>query len=145
MNDNSQKHTSANHRPNLNIRIGHDDMLDDLRIRSSEANRVGTVTGHNSLFYGQKPVKIDQKTRERQIINDNLQKDQDLKVNTLRNLFYFLSAETIIIFTIAIAQGFHLWGFNLDEWSFRLLLAVTIGQITYMLTIAVQHLFPHKS
>jgi hypothetical protein len=41
-------------------------------------------------------------------------------------------------------QGFRIFGFELDEWSLRLLLAATIVQTVSMLTIAIRHLFPQK-
>lgn len=90
------------------------------------------------------PITIDQKIRNQQIINDNIEKDQNLKETTLRILFYFLTIETIIIFILAFFQGFSAWGFQLEEWSFRLVIAGTLSQIAAMLIIAVKNLFPSK-
>lgn len=78
------------------------------------------------------------------IENDIREKDQTLKEQTLRLLFAFLAAETVVVFGIALLQGFRILGFRLDEWSLRLLLAATIVQTVSMLTIAIRHLFPQK-
>lgn len=85
--------------------------------------------------------KIEE-ARELRIRNNNTEEDQQLKKDTLRKLFWFLTAETGIVFIMAFLQGFRI--FHLDEWSFRLLLSATLLQITAMLTIAVRHLFPQK-
>lgn len=90
------------------------------------------------------PVTIDQKIRKQQIENDNIEKDQKLKEATLRVLFYFLTAETLVIFLLAFVQGFSIYGFRLEEWSFRLVIAGTLSQIAAMLIIAVKNLFPSK-
>ncbi|HMI09412.1 MAG TPA: hypothetical protein VK497_03385 [Candidatus Saccharimonadales bacterium] len=91
------------------------------------------------------PLKtLDQKIRKQQIENDNIEKDQKLKETTLRILFYFLTAETAVIFCLAFFQGFSAWGFHLEEWSFRLVIAGTLSQIAAMLIIAVKNLFPGK-
>jgi len=90
------------------------------------------------------PVTLDEKIRRQQIENDNIEKDQRLKETTLRILFYFLTAETIVIFTLAFFQGFQTGEFHLEEWSFRLVIAGTLSQIAAMLIIAVKNLFPSK-
>jgi len=116
--------------------------LDELKKLAQTA-----TTSTASNIFSIKPQKIDEKVeraRKRKIANDNVEKDQQLKEDTLRKLFRFLTAETIIIFALAFLQGFGWWRFKLDEWSFRLVITATIGQITAMLTIAVQHLFPKK-
>lgn len=87
----------------------------------------------------------DQEEREKKIKNDALEQDLGLKKNTLKILFWFLAIETAAVFLIAFLQGFKPCGFYLEEWSFRVLLVSTILQITAMLTIAVQHLFPKRS
>lgn len=88
-------------------------------------------------------VKEERLRRER-IENDNKEKDQTLKEQTLKWLIIFLGVETGVVFLVAFIQGFHVWGFGLDEWSLRLLLAATIVQTVSMLTIAIKHLFPQK-
>jgi hypothetical protein len=90
------------------------------------------------------PKRIDEKIRKLQIANDIAENDQKLKRRTLNLLFIFLALETVAVFVLAFFQGFKTGGFALESWSFRLVVTVTIGQITAMLLIAVQHLFPHK-
>ena len=85
-----------------------------------------------------------EEARLARIENDIREKDQTLKEQTLRLLFAFLAAETIVVFGIALLQGFQILGFRLDEWSLRLLLAATIVQTVSMLTIAIRHLFPQQ-
>jgi hypothetical protein len=85
-----------------------------------------------------------EEARLARIENDIREKDQTLKEQTLRLLFAFLAAETVVVFGIALLQGFRILGFELDEWSLRLLLAATIVQTVSMLTIAIKHLFPQK-
>ncbi len=90
------------------------------------------------------PKRLDQKIRRQQIENDIAEADQKLKIRTLFILFGFLSIETIVVFLLAFFQGWRTSGFHLEEWSFRIVIGATIGQITAMLTIAVQNLFPKK-
>lgn len=89
-----------------------------------------------------KPETMDEKIRKQKIENDNIEKDQSLKKYTLISLFIFLGVETIVVFALAFFQGFELAGFNLDVWSFRIIVVATLGQITAMLSFAVRHLFP---
>ena len=74
----------------------------------------------------------------------DLEQNIRLKKITLAVLFSFLGAETVAVFLIAFFQGFEVGGFALEEWNFRLMIAGTIMQITFMLQIAVKHLFPLK-
>lgn len=113
--------------------------------QKAESPALRTKTHTSAAYLGSpKAVPIDEKLRKQQIENDNVIRDQRLKEATLSKLFKFLSAETVIIFTFAFLQGFGWQSFYLEEWSFRILLSATILQITAMLTIAVQHLFPKK-
>ncbi|HEY8999298.1 MAG TPA: hypothetical protein VIM53_03190 [Candidatus Saccharimonadales bacterium] len=105
---------------------------------SAESRKITRANDH------QKPTRIDQKIRRQQIENDIAEADQRLKVKTLFILFGFLSVETIVVFMLAFFQGLQTYGFHMEEWSFRIVIGATIGQITAMLTIAVQHLFPKK-
>lgn len=92
------------------------------------------------------PEKIDdEEQRKKRIENDGSEQDIELKRTTLNALLMFLRWETIAVFTIAFFQGFgnHGW-FKVDEWGFRTLVVSTILQITAMLHIAVQNLFPRK-
>jgi len=88
--------------------------------------------------------RIDQEERKKELENNALELDINLKKNTLFVLFIFLGVETLLVFIIAFSQGFSFFDFKLEEWSFRTVLVVTILQITAMLTIAVQHLFPKR-
>lgn len=83
------------------------------------------------------------------IVNKSLTLDMTLKKFTLIALFIFLAIETLLVFLFTFWQAvgvvfFTNYNFKLDQWSFRLLLAATILQITAMLTIAVKNLFPQK-
>lgn len=85
----------------------------------------------------------DEIARARKLKNDDAEQDIRLKRITLAILLGFLAAETVLIFVIALFQAirwpFH---FHLEEWSFKLVVAATIGQITAMLYVAVRYLFP---
>ncbi|MGD8373254.1 MAG: hypothetical protein PVI21_00120 [Candidatus Woesebacteria bacterium] len=87
----------------------------------------------------------DEIAREKKIKNDDAEQDIRLKRKTLGRLFGFLSCETFAIFIFAYMQATKLFGFALEEWSFKLLTVVTITQITVMLRIAVKYLFPQRS
>lgn len=89
-------------------------------------------------------IEDTEEKREKGLRNDALAQDIELKKKTLNRLFTLLTAETVVIFIFALWQGFRTWGFNLEEWSFRLLVGATIIQITTMLLVAVKHLFPNS-
>lgn len=90
-------------------------------------------------------VDIEAELAKREAItNLGLKQDIQLKKITLLLLFLFLILETIAVFVFAYLQGVGLNGFRMEEWSFKLLLGATILQITYMLQMAVKHLFPNK-
>jgi hypothetical protein len=81
--------------------------------------------------------------RREKIKNDDAEQNIALKRQTLNRLFRFLSAETALIFLLALAQAIHKpYNFRLDEWSFKLVVTATLGQITAMLFVAVRYLFP---
>lgn len=100
------------------------------------------------------PVTINDRIQEQYVLregiandrlqaeNENLRNDQQLKENTLKLLFIFLGAETMIIFAITILQGFHTLNFDLDDVTLRIVVVASLAQISTMLTIAVRHLFP---
>lgn len=96
-------------------------------------------------FQGGKRTKINEDVRKKTLENDALEQDITLKKLTLKILFGFLALETIAIFTFSFFQAVMFEGFALDEWSFKLLVAATISQITYMVQMAVKHLFPNKN
>jgi hypothetical protein len=81
--------------------------------------------------------------RKQQLENENRAQDIRLKRITLDRLFWFLTAETALIFVFAFCQAIS-WpaGFELEDWSFRLVVGATIAQITGMLFVAVRYLFP---
>lgn len=81
--------------------------------------------------------------REQKLRNDATEQDIKLKRQTLDRLMAFLVVETVLIFIFALFQATHWFGFRMEEWSFNLLVAATISQITLMLNIAVKNLFPH--
>lgn len=90
--------------------------------------------------------KLSEKTfdeRLKDLQGRAIEQDISLKKYTHSLLFLFLAVETVLIFLFALFQGTK-WplGFHLEEWSFKLLVTATIGQITYMLQVAVKHLFP---
>ena len=88
--------------------------------------------------------KVDDAVAEKEKIkNDGLRQDIKLKKITWIILFGFLAIETILIFLFSFFQAIHKpWNFTLEEWSFKLLITATIFQVTTMLIIAVNHLFP---
>jgi hypothetical protein len=90
------------------------------------------------------PVMEEIKRKAEDLKNTALAQDIKLKKNTLQVLFIFLALETITIFVYAFLQATNTFNFRLEEWSFKLLVAATITQITYMLQVAVKHLFPGK-
>lgn len=88
------------------------------------------------------PAQTD--ARYQQLQNLALEQDIKLKGAAFNRLFTFLAIETVAVFIMSIFQALGLGGFHLEEWSFRLLLASTIVQITVMLSVAVKSLFPEK-
>jgi hypothetical protein len=93
-----------------------------------------------------KPIDIEQEVaRKQQLENENTAQDIRLKRITINRLFVFLGIETALIFMYAFFQAVH-WPaqFQLEEWSFRLVVGATIAQITGMLFVAVRYLFPNK-
>ena len=86
----------------------------------------------------------DEIAREKKLKNDDAEQDIKLKRITLNRLFSLLVGETVIVFLLAFFQATHAFGFALEEWSFKLLTSVTIVQITVMLSVAVNYLFPKK-
>ena len=87
-------------------------------------------------------VKVEDELEEAQRIrNTDALQDVYLKKITLAVLFAFLALETMAIFGFAFLQGSRLLGFQLEEWSFNLLMTATILQITYMIQVAVRYLF----
>jgi hypothetical protein len=95
-------------------------------------------------YRGGRRTRMDEEIRKAGLENDSREQDINLKRKTLITLFWFLALETVVIFSFSYLQATKTWGFTLEEWSFKLLLAATISQITFMLQVAVKHLFPQK-
>lgn len=94
--------------------------------------------------FSSKAEKAEQ-VRQSRIRNDILESDQNMKKYSLIALFVLLGLETVAIFVLVFFQGFTLWGFHIEEWNFRLVIAGTLIQITAMLEVAIRHLFPPTS
>ncbi len=106
-------------------------------------------SGYNSLkipYFGRdgKKESVNEGARKIQLENDNEEQNIKLKRYTLIALFLFLTVETLLVFKFAFKQADLTNCFRLEKWSFNLLVTATISQITYMLKIAVEHLFPRK-
>jgi hypothetical protein len=90
-------------------------------------------------------VDIQQEIANRRGHLENEDKALDIRLKriTLDRLFWFLTAETVLIFLFAFFQAVE-WParFHLEEWSFRVVVGATIAQITGMLYVAVRYLFP---
>lgn len=95
-------------------------------------------------FSGQEVNLSDVAEERGKLENQAFEQDIILKRDTLVILFIFLAFETIIIFLFSFFQGISFSHFHLEEWSFKVLVTATLLQITYMVKIAVQHLFPNK-
>lgn len=77
-----------------------------------------------------------------QIRREDADQNIRLKKYAFFILFGFLAVETIAVFVFTAFQAWKFYGFELEEWSFKLLLGATLFQITFMIKIAVRHLFP---
>lgn len=124
------------------------DLLDQLQVAhvvpSTHALRSDVAVGDARTVAAAPSIDINTEiAREQKLKNDNAEQDIQLKRTTLNRLFVFLTAETVLIFAFAFFQAIH-WPFHfkLEEWSFKLVLTVTILQITGMLYVAVRYLFP---
>ncbi len=109
--------------------------------------------GLDELIKQERPVPYDQSQVQHHSISDAISEreklknkalalDIRLKKYTLVSLFIFLGLESMMIFLLAYLQATHTFRFALEEWSFKLLVTATIGQITLMIQVAVKHLFP---
>ncbi|MFZ2154231.1 MAG: hypothetical protein WAV16_03305 [Candidatus Moraniibacteriota bacterium] len=123
------------------------------KIKESENNIENIKNIRSTLFYPQFPIKntniskeiVRIKKKKEEIENDDLEQNIKLKRRTLYNLFIFLGIETFLIFLFSLFQATKWLGFHLEEWSFKLLVTATISQITYMIQVAVKHLFPNQN
>jgi len=100
----------------------------------------------NSFSNNQETVSVAKEidSRRRELENTAFEQDIKLKKGTFFYLILFLVIETALIFIISFFQGLHIFGFRLEEWTFKLLVTATIAQITGMFFIVVKHLFPQK-
>lgn len=127
--DNEKKHINKNYAV----------LLEDLKSRVDEEDLMSYESA------APEKIKIEDAIAEREKIkNIGIRQDIELKKATLKKLFLFLEIETAVVFLFSFFQAMH-WpmNFGLEEWSFKLLIAATISQITAMLLIAVKHLFPN--
>lgn len=90
------------------------------------------------------PILEEINRRGKLLKNKALDQDISLKKWTLIALFIFLAIETLLIFFYSFLQATMFLSFELEEWSFKLLVTATLLQITFMLQVAVKHLFPNK-
>jgi hypothetical protein len=123
-------------------------------VRNSTAHKQGV---NSSLRKADKPAstiqsKIDEaRVRARELDNEKkhtenelINKNQTLKKLTLILLFILLFVESIALFVLTFFQGFEFYGFDLDPITLRIIVVASLVQISAMLMIAVQHLFPPK-
>jgi len=84
----------------------------------------------------------DELAKREELKNKDLGQDIQLKKTTLNALLYFLGIESAIVFAFALFQATGFLRFNLEEWSFRILVGATVTQNYFILRIAVEYLFP---
>lgn len=111
-----------------------------LRNREDHSTSYKKITRYDESFSIANRIKA----RYNELKNEDFKQNIILKRRTLFALFIFLAVETVFIFYYAWCQATKWYGFELEEWSFRLLTGATITQITVMLSIAIEHLFPKK-
>ena len=135
--DNSIEEASQPKRPRRRRR------LTPSELRVLEVSR--GISGSNPpVISGSRTFQERLDYQKQAIENRGKLQDIHLKRTTLNRLFLFLAIETALIFSFAILQAWGVRGFHLEEWSFKLLVSATLLQITYMLQVAVKHLFPNK-
>lgn len=125
---------------------------DDKRSSERYLNILRNSVAHNRLLYNsglEKKTKVEDTLADilahrEEIKNRGIEQGIEHRKKTLTTLFYFLGIETFVIFLFTFLQAVNWLGFNLEEWSFKLLVTVTISQITIMLLVAVKYLFPEQ-
>lgn len=60
-------------------------------------------------------------------------------------IFYTLWGQLAFLFILLLLQGFKLWGFALNDWSFGILVNGAIIQTFFIVRFIVVHLFPTTS
>lgn len=108
------------------------------------SKKVGSVVARAPSAEPKRTGVADELTRAERLKNDDIEQNITLKRIVLNRLFRFLAIETAVIFLCAFLQATHWLGFNLEQWSFNILVTATIAQITGMLFVAVRYLFPTK-
>ncbi|HSW90166.1 MAG TPA: hypothetical protein VLH19_04825 [Patescibacteria group bacterium] len=100
----------------------------------------------------EEPISIeDELARREKLKNEDLAQDIKLKSFTIKALFIFLAIETLVVFIFMLFQALGRtlvigeFSFHLDEWGFRVMIGATITQITVMLKIAIEYLFPKRN
>lgn len=116
---------------------------EDMASQITAADFKNIVSSSISYTQPETPVSVKKElARREQIKNEDLKQDIKLRRFTLRILLTFLGVETFFIFLFSFMQATESLNFDLEEWSFRLLVGATITQIYLMLRIAVEYLFP---
>lgn len=125
-----------------------DEILNEASMTSGTLSRTKKYW-KNLPFESQNVTSVDDElAKKKHLENLDLEQDIQLKRLAIHLLFIFLAVETFVVFLFMFLQATTEIGplfFRLDEWSFRLVIAATITQITLMLTIAVQYLFPKRT
>ena len=140
------KNSTEKERPQKDAGGDPDKFFVELKERTQNARpSISTLIYKTAKTMPFKEIIQNERARRQKIQNDNQESDQRLKSRSLLALFIFLGLETFVTFLLAFAQGFNYKEFYLDDWSLRIIIVATLGQITAMLLIAVRHLFPNNS
>lgn len=62
-----------------------------------------------------------------------------------KKVFRLLWAQLIALVVLLVLQGFRLWGFQLNEWAFGVLVNGALVQTFFIVRFIVAHLFPQNS
>lgn len=119
-------------------------LLDVKKIQSNRHTQTRKLTPYTQSNGNEQSVEKEIEQRAKHLKNAALQQDIELKKETLHILFIFLALETVTIFIFSYLQATMIFNFMLEEWSFKLLVTATLIQITFMLQVAVKHLFPQR-
>lgn len=119
-------------------------MIDDKRLKLLDSLDVSLAEAAPAAVFKDGTTDINNElVRERRLKNDDAEQNIHLKRTVLKILFWFLGVETFFVFLFAFFQAIK-WPFlfQLQEWSFNILITATIIQIASMLLVAVRYLFP---
>lgn len=81
---------------------------------------------------------------EEQVRKDR-ENDRALKGQTHISIFKILRWQIVGVFALMLLQGFHVWGFKLDQWAFGIFLNGTLVQTYFLVRFIVEHLYPKKA